>query len=191
MEFFSSCKTSKETYTEYACCKEGLFAKIDHITPENQTKAECTAELTLFGILFSLPFDDHIHQALMTQPNLTLDLVMEAMVCFNTGVKLHLADAESANVAHSAGCWKCDGPGHLAQDCPHSSAIKDLVAMNIAYFRTLPTSSVTSQPTPTPLTFLPRSRPDRNLIHVTQKTAPVYPSPPKAPHYPPMVTHSL
>ena len=52
------------------------------------------AELTLLGILFALPFDDHIHQSLRAQPNLMLKQTMEACICINTGVKLHLAGAD-------------------------------------------------------------------------------------------------
>ena len=37
-------------------------------------------ELTLLGILFDLPFGDHYHQSLTTQPNLTLDQALEGSV---------------------------------------------------------------------------------------------------------------
>ena len=81
---------------------EGLWAKIDRLTPAGQTKAEWAAELTLLGILFALPFDNQVCQSLTTQPNLTLKQAMEAFIHMDTGVKLHLAGTDSASAARSA-----------------------------------------------------------------------------------------
>jgi len=127
LEFFSMRKVSDKSYTGFASCMEGLWARINHLTLPNQVKAEHGAELMLLGILFALPFDDHVCQSLTTQPSLSLEQVMEAFACVDMGVKLHLAGAESANAAHSSNCWKCNLPGHLAPNCPHTGAIKDLV----------------------------------------------------------------
>lgn len=124
LEFFSSRKSPDESYAEFFWRKEELLAKIDRLTPECQTKEERAAELTLVGILLGLPTDDHVRQALISQPNLTLDRAKEEMIRYDTGKKLRLAGSESAPAIH---CRKCDAPGHLAQDCTHSGAIKDLV----------------------------------------------------------------
>ena len=92
-------KGPDKLYSELTARMEGSWAKIDHLTLNNQSKAECAVELTLLGILFALPFDDHIRQLLTTQPSLTLNQAMEAFVCVDTGVKMHLTGANSANVA--------------------------------------------------------------------------------------------
>jgi len=57
---------------EYTCCKGGLFAKIDRITPESQTKAERTVELVPLVSPLGIPFGDHVRYAFTTQPNLTI-----------------------------------------------------------------------------------------------------------------------
>lgn len=49
-------------------------------------------------------------------------------VRIDTGVKLHLAGADSANVTRNANCWTCNLPGHLSHEYPHAGAIKDLQA---------------------------------------------------------------
>lgn len=61
----------------------------------------CGKEHSLFVLLFSLPFDNHVHQALTTQSSLTLAKATEACICFNAVHKIHLADAESATTAKS------------------------------------------------------------------------------------------
>ena len=124
LEFFSSRKSPDESYAEFVWRKEGLLAKIDRLTPESQTKAERAAELTLVGILLGLPIDDHIRQALTSQPNLTLDRAKEEMIRCDTRKKPRHAGSEWAPATH---CRKCDAPGHHAQDCTHSGTIKDLV----------------------------------------------------------------
>jgi hypothetical protein len=101
------------------------------MTPENQTKAERTAELTLFGILlFGLPLI--ITSAKLSQPNGTELHARHGdggntPLRFDTGSGSTWPNAESASAAHSTVCWKCDTPGHLAHDCLHSGAIKGLV----------------------------------------------------------------
>ena len=92
-----------------------------------QSRADCSAEFTLFAVLFGIPHDDHIRQALTMQPNLTLQQLSDTVVRVDAGLKLHLVDAESANAASGSNCWRWDAPGHLAPNCPHSGAIKDLV----------------------------------------------------------------
>ena len=134
IEFFSSKKTSGETYSAYIARKEGLGAKIERITPATQSRADHFAELILFATLFGLPYEDNVRQSLVTQANLTLRQARDAMVRVDTGAKLHMANEESANAAGTANCWKCDEPGHLASACPHAGAIKDIVAKrNAAY----------------------------------------------------------
>ena len=135
MEFFTTRKAPDESYSAYVMRKEGLGARIERLTPAAQTKAKRYAELTLFTILFRLPYNDHICQALTTQSNLTLQKASNACVHIDTGLKLHLTTAESANAAAGTrNCWKCDLPGHVAASCPHASAIKDIVTKwNAAY----------------------------------------------------------
>ncbi len=58
--------------------------------------------MSLFALLSSLPFDDHIFQALTTRSNLVLAQATEACVCFDTGHKIHLVDAELATAAKSS-----------------------------------------------------------------------------------------
>ncbi len=135
LQFFSTCKTSDESYTELSGCVEGLWVKIDCLTPINQTRAEHGAELKLLGCLFALPFDDHVRQSLTMQLGLTLEQVQEAFVCVDTGVKLHLAGADSANAARTANCWTCNMPGHFSHECPHPRAIKDLLNKHVAASR--------------------------------------------------------
>ena len=102
----------------------GLYAKIE------VTKAERGVELTLLGILFALPLGDHVHQSLTTQPNLMLEKAQEVFVRFDTGVRLHLAGADSANAAPNANCWTCNFPG-----TSHTKAIKDLLTKRCAATR--------------------------------------------------------
>jgi len=127
LQFFSVHKTTNESYLELASRMEGLWAKIDHLTPVAQTREERRAELTLLGILFALPYKDHIHQSLLTQSNLTLEQAQEALIHIDTGRQLHIEGADSANVAHSVNCWTCKLPGHLSHQCLHTEAIKDLL----------------------------------------------------------------
>ena len=124
-EFFTTCKSPDESYSTYVVCKEGLHARIDHLTPTTQSRADWYAELTLFAILFGLLYNNHVRQALTTQPDLMLQQASDACICVKTGLKLHLTNTESASAAAGAvNCWKCDSPGHLAASCPHASAIK-------------------------------------------------------------------
>ena len=74
----------------------------------------------LLEILLALPFHDCVCQSLTTQPNL------------NTGVRLHLAGANSANPAN---CWTCNLPGHFSHECLHAGAIKDLLSKRFAASR--------------------------------------------------------
>src|SRR5258706_1155855 len=111
LQFFSACKTTDESYSELASWIEGLWAKIDHLTPVAQTRAERGAEVTVPGILFVLPYKDHVCQSLLTQLNLTLEQAQEALVCIDTGRQLHIEGTDSANAAHSANCWTCKLPG--------------------------------------------------------------------------------
>ena len=80
LEFFLARKGPDKLYSELTARMEGLWAKIDRLTPNNQSKVERTVELTLLGILFALPFDDHVCQSLTTQPSLMLNQAMEAFV---------------------------------------------------------------------------------------------------------------
>ena len=77
LEFFSTHKSHDESYSALASRMEGLWAKIDCLTPNGQTRAERGAELMLLGILFALPFDDHVRQSLTAQPDLPLEQAME------------------------------------------------------------------------------------------------------------------
>jgi len=148
-EFSSMHKVPDKSLAGFASRMEGLWARIDRLTPPNQTKAERGAELTLLGILFGLPFDDHVRQSLTTQPNLSFEQAMEAFVRVDMGVKIHLAGAESANAARGSNCWKCDLPGHLTPNCPHAGAIKDLVVKrNAASCRGRRYHHSSSDPTP-------------------------------------------
>ena len=117
-KFFSTRKGPDESYSEFATRMEGLWAKIDRLTPSGQSMEKRGAELTLFGILFALHFDDHVCQSLTTQPNLTLEQAMGAFDRIDTGMKHHLAGTDSANVARNASCWTCNLPGHLSYECP-------------------------------------------------------------------------
>ncbi len=156
IEFFSLRKAPNETYSAYMTHKEGLGARIEHITPEDQSRVEHFAELKLFSILFGLPYKDTVRQTLVTQGNLTLQQAREAMVHVDTGAKLHMASSELVNAASTVCCWRCDSPGHLAPACPHTGAIKDIIAKcNTAHkerkkkFKTLSSSSAATADTNT------------------------------------------
>ena len=110
LEFLSIRKSSDESYTEYSNRIESAFAKMERITPEGQTAAQCSEELSLFALLSSLPFDDHIRQALTTQSGLAFAKATEACIRFDTGRRIHMYDADSANAARTFSCWKCDSP---------------------------------------------------------------------------------
>jgi len=135
MEFFTARKTSDESYSAYMARKEGLCARISRLTPSNQTPTERYAELTLFAMLFGLPYEDNLRQSLTARPDLTLQMASEACVRVDTDIRLHQADTESANAARGSNCWKCDLPGHIVTDCPHTGAIKDLVTKHNASYR--------------------------------------------------------
>ena len=62
LEFLSIRKSLVESYTEYSSRIESAYAKIEQITPEGQTAAQRSEELSLFALLSGLPFDDHIRQ---------------------------------------------------------------------------------------------------------------------------------
>jgi len=121
-------RSPTESYTDFCNRIDLGYAKIERITPSCQTAAQRGEELRLFAFLSGLPFDDHIHQSLTTQSDLTLTKATEACVRFDTGQRIHLAEADSANAARALFCWKCDSPDHLSRDCPHAGAVKDLIA---------------------------------------------------------------
>ena len=135
LEFLACRKAPDELYSAYGARVEAAYAKIERITPSNQTAAERAAELTLFALLSGLSFDDPIRQSLTTQRDLTLDEANKAFVRYDTAKKIHLADAESANATRSMCCWKCDSPDHLSNACPHAGAVKDLIAKRNAASR--------------------------------------------------------
>lgn len=65
-------KASDDSYSADVARKEGLCARIDRLTLAGQSTTDRSAELTLFAVLFGLPYDDHVRQALTTQSNFTL-----------------------------------------------------------------------------------------------------------------------
>ena len=135
IEFFSSKKTSDESYSAYIARKEGLGARVDLITPVSQPRADHFAELILSATLIGLPYEDNVRQTLVTQADLTLQQARAAMVRVDTGAKMHMANTETVNAAGTSNCWKWDTPGHLASACPHTGAIKDIVAKRNAAYR--------------------------------------------------------
>ena len=56
LEFLSIRKSSDKSYTEYSNRIESAFAKMERITPEGQTAAQRSEELSHFALLSSLPF---------------------------------------------------------------------------------------------------------------------------------------
>src|SRR6266853_4128080 len=84
LQFFSARKSTDESYSELASRMEGLWAKIDRLTPISQTKEEHGAELTLLAILFALPYEDNVRQSLSTQASLTLEQAQEAVIHIDT-----------------------------------------------------------------------------------------------------------
>ena len=48
LEFLSIRKSPSESYTEYPIRLDAAYAKIERITPENQTSAQCSEELSVF-----------------------------------------------------------------------------------------------------------------------------------------------
>jgi len=128
LEFLALRRSPAESYTDFCNRIDSGYAKIKCITLSNQMAVQHGEELCLFAFLSGLPFDDHIHQSLTTQSDLMLAKATEACVQFNMGQRIHLAEADSANVARTLFCWKCDSPDHLSCDCPHAGAVKDLIA---------------------------------------------------------------
>jgi len=127
LEFLALRRAPTEPYTEFCNRIDSGNAKIERITPSNQTAAQRGEELRLFALLSGLPFDDHIRQSLTTQSDLALAKATEACVRFDTGQRIHLAEADSANAARTLFCWKCDSHEHLSRDCPRARAVKDLI----------------------------------------------------------------
>ena len=48
LEFLSIRKSSSESYTEYPIRLDAAYVKIERITPENQSSAQCSEELSAF-----------------------------------------------------------------------------------------------------------------------------------------------
>ena len=78
-------KLSSETYAEYSGRIEVAYAKFERITPDRQTAVERGEDPSLFALLSTLPFNDHIRQALTTQSGHTLAKANEACVRLDTG----------------------------------------------------------------------------------------------------------
>ena len=95
LEFLSIRKSPSEFYTEYPNRLDAAYAKIERIPRENQTSTQRSSEP-------GLPFDDHIRQTLTTQSSLTLAKATEACVRFDTGHKIHPADAGSTTANKSS-----------------------------------------------------------------------------------------
>ena len=66
-----------------------------------------------------------------TRPH-TCEFQRKPAIRFDTGKKIHLADADCANVARTLFCWKCDSPEHLSHNCPHAAAVKDVITRGTA-----------------------------------------------------------
>ena len=125
-------------------------------------KAERTVDLTLDLILFGIPFNGHVRQALISQGNPTLDQATE---------RLHLAGAEysAASAAFSATCRKCNIPDHFVQ---HAGAFRGLVvSAMLPHVQLIGTAATGSNPQParTPLASAPFMRfPDQFPSPLTQ-----------------------
>ena len=92
LEFLSIRKSSSESYTAYPILLDAAYVKIERITPENQTSAQCSEELSVFRSSISRPYSPTL-----TTQYLTLAKATEAYAGFDTGHKTHPADGELAS----------------------------------------------------------------------------------------------
>jgi hypothetical protein len=125
MQFLALRKKTEETYVDYYRRVESAYAKVQRITPKNQTPEQRGHELTLFTVLSGLPHDDSLRQSLTAQRDLSLNDTFSAFLHTDAGDQVH---AESANAASGGNrCFLCSATDRFARDCPHREAISQLV----------------------------------------------------------------
>ena len=123
---FSIRKRPDEDYMDCYRRVDDAHNRIVRLTPASLTPEQFRDEMILFRVLTSLPSDDPL-RFLILQKNITLDDVYTA--CLRADALARMAtESESANAVSIQHCYKCDGPGHLVKECPHSEAIDSLIA---------------------------------------------------------------
>ena len=88
MHLLSIRKVPEEVYLDMYRRVDEAHGKIDHITPDNQSKEMRSDEIMLFTILNRLPADDRLHNQLVAQKDVTLDDAYAAFLCVDRDTAL-------------------------------------------------------------------------------------------------------
>jgi len=126
MQLLSTRRQSGETYVDLYHRVDDAHSRIIRIMPANQSQEDRFDEIALFTILSTLHADDPLCRQLVSQKEVTLGDTYSAFICMDRDTAV-ASEIESASVAFSLQCHRCDQPSHYAKDCPHFEAIARLV----------------------------------------------------------------
>jgi len=130
MQLFGIRKRPEEAYLDLYHHVDNAHSRINCITPVNQSLEDHSNKIALITLLSALHTDDPLHHQLVSQKGITLDDTYSAFLRTDRDTVV-ASEIESASVAFSSCCHKCDQPSHYGRDCPHFNAIMWLIGQCI------------------------------------------------------------
>lgn len=129
VHLFSIRKRPDERYVDYFGRINDARIRIDRVTPSSLTPEQLMDQLLLFTLLTGLRSDDPL-RSLIFQRDISLDHVRTVFLRTDTLARMD-AQNKSAKAVPVQRCYKCQEPGHIVKDCPHSEAIDRLIARRV------------------------------------------------------------